>query len=103
MLTLKSQHLPYRGSVEIAVLAMKSAAEQDLLARRRRRRRKLRTGLLGAVATVALFWGAIDIVGVPVEHLLNALKVVAIGVLLTMALALLPAALLIYRRTKRRK
>ena len=73
----------------------------NLLARRRRWRRKLRTALLGVVATAALFWGAVDIVGVPSKNLLDALWVVVLGVAMTIALALLPALLLIYRRKKR--
>ena len=71
------------------------------LAGRRRWRRKLRTALLGVVATVALFWGAVDIVGVPSENLLAALWVVAVGVVITIVLAVLPAAALIYVRQKR--
>jgi len=68
---------------------------------RRRWRRKLRTAVLGVVATVALFWGAVDIVGVPSENLVAALWVVAAGVATTIALAVLPAAVLIYFRKKR--
>lgn len=68
---------------------------------RRRWRRKLRTASLGVVATGALFWGAVDIVGVPIDNLLAALWVVALGVGITIALAVLPAALLIYFRKKR--
>ena len=36
----------------------------------RRLRRRLRTLILGVFATGALFWGAVDIVGVPARNLL---------------------------------
>ena len=93
----------YRDSVKAGLLVMKTEAELNSLARRRRWRRKLRTALWAVVATAALFWGAVDLVGVPIENLLSVLQVVVIGVLATIILALLPAALLIYLRKKYRK
>jgi hypothetical protein len=49
--------------------------------------RRLRTSLLAVVATCALFWGAIDIVGVPAGNMLwlIAESVLVVGVIIFVA------------------
>ncbi len=69
----------------------------------RQARRKLRTAILGVVAFVALIWGAVDIVGVPAENLWALLGEIVIGVLLLITLAAVPAALMYWRKSKRRE
>ena len=64
-------------------------------------RRRVRTLVLGLIACVALFWGAVDIVGVPVANLWLLLLEVVLGIALIVCLALLPALLLIWRRKRR--
>lgn len=44
-------------------------------------RQRTRTVLLALAASIALFWGAVDIVGVPVERLAGQLVWVTLGVL----------------------
>jgi hypothetical protein len=65
-------------------------------------RRRLRTLILGVVACGALFWGAIDLVGVPPANLYRLLGQVVVGIALVVALAVLPAALMIWWRARRR-
>lgn len=57
------------------------------MTQRRRFRRRLRTTVLALVACGALFWGAVDIVGVPAQRLWLQLGWVALGVLLLMGCA----------------
>lgn len=65
-------------------------------------RRRLRTLLLAVVATAALFWGAVDLVGVPPENLLKQLGIVAVGlVVLVAAAAVAGGALALGRRRYR--
>ena len=66
-----------------------------------RARRRLRTALLGVVACAALFWGAIDLVGVPVANLLKALLEVTVGIGLVILAAVVPAALLNQRKKRK--
>ncbi len=54
---------------------------------KRKLRRRLRTGVLGFVACIALFWGAVDIVGVPAANLWRLLGEVVVGVVMLIALA----------------
>ncbi len=65
-------------------------------------RRRWRTLILGLLAFGAFFWGAIDIVGVPPENLYRLLGQVAIGIVLVVASALVPASALIWWRNRRR-
>ena len=65
-------------------------------------RRRWRTLMLGVVACGALFWGAIDVVGVPPENLYSLLGQVIVGVVVVVTLALLPAALIVCWRERRR-
>ena len=58
---------------------------------RRRFRRRLRTIILALVACGALFWGAVDIVGVPAHRLWLQFGWVAMGVVLLIACASLLA------------
>jgi len=67
----------------------------------KRARKKLRTALLGAGACAALFWGAVDLVGVPPINLLMALGWVSLGVLFLIVLAVVPGVLLSKRRQRR--
>lgn len=48
------------------------------------RQRRLRTLVLGVLALAALLWGAVDIVGVPIENLMMLLgqSVLAIGTII---------------------
>lgn len=48
-------------------------------------RQRTRTVLLALAASIALFWGAVDIVGVPVERLAGQLAWVTLGVLIVVA------------------
>jgi hypothetical protein len=52
-------------------------------------RQRTRTVLLALAASIALFWGAVDIVGVPVERLAGQLVWVTLGVLVVAAAAAL--------------
>ncbi len=52
-------------------------------------RQRTRTVLLALAASIALFWGAVDIVGVPVERLAGQLVWVTLGVLVVVAAAAL--------------
>ncbi len=65
-------------------------------------RRRWRTLILGVVAFGALFWGAIDVVGVPPENLYSLLGQVIVGVVVVVILALMPAALIVWWRERRR-
>ena len=67
----------------------------------KRAHKKLRTALLGAGACAALFWGAVDLVGVPPINLLMALGWVSLGVLFLIVLAVVPGVLLSKRRQRR--
>jgi hypothetical protein len=66
-------------------------------------RRRLRTAALGVVACCALFWGAVDIIGVPPINLLRLLGQVIIGLVLLIALAAAPALIMIVVRGLRRR
>ncbi len=65
-------------------------------------RRRARTLILGLVACGALFWGAIDLVGVPPANLYRLLGQVVVGIALVVALAVVPAALMVWWRGRRR-
>ena len=67
----------------------------------RRYVKALRTATLGILATAALIWGAVDIVGVSADALLEYVWLSAQGVLL-LVLTAVPAALLlrIFRRRR---
>lgn len=67
----------------------------------KRWRRRLRTGVLGLVACVALFWGAVDIVGVPAANLWSLLGEVVVATATVVGFALLPASVLVWRRHRR--
>lgn len=54
----------------------------------KRRLRMLRTATLGVVATAALIWGAVDIVGVSFDAILGYLWQSLLGVLLLVLLSL---------------
>ena len=54
----------------------------------KRRLRMLRTATLGVVATAALVWGAVDIVGVSFDAILGYLWQSLLGVLLLVLLSL---------------
>ena len=62
-----------------------------------RNRQRTRTVLLALAASVALFWGAVDIVGVPATRLAGQLVWVALGVLMLVAAAALAGWLLSQR------
>jgi hypothetical protein len=51
------------------------------------RRSRIRTVILALAACAALFWGAVDIVGVSAERLWNHLLWVSLGVGVVMAVA----------------
>jgi len=53
------------------------------------RRSRSRTAILAIAACAALFWGAVDIVGVPPERLWLQLLWVSLGVALVVAIAAL--------------
>ena len=61
----------------------------------RRYIKALRTATLGVLATLALIWGAVDIVGVSAEALRDYVWLSIQGVLLVIALAA-PFAVLLY-------
>lgn len=65
-------------------------------------RRRLRTLVLAVVATAALFWGAIDLVGVPPENLLRELSIVAAGLVLLVAAAAVAGSVLALGRRRYR-
>ena len=52
-----------------------------------RNRQRTRTVLLALAASVALFWGAVDIVGVPATRLAGQLVWVTLGVVMLVATA----------------
>ena len=52
-----------------------------------RNRQRTRTVLLALAASVALFWGAVDIVGVPATRLVGQLVWVTLGVVMLVATA----------------
>ena len=52
-----------------------------------RNRQRTRTVLLALAASVALFWGAVDIVGVPATRLAGQLGWVTLGVVMRVATA----------------
>lgn len=58
--------------------------------------------MLGVFACVALFWGAVDLVGVPPENLFARLLEVSVGLGAVIALALAPAALIVWWKRRRR-
>ena len=62
-----------------------------------RNRQRTRTVLLALAASVALFWGAVDIVGVPATRLAGQLVWVTLGVLMLVAAAALAGWLLSQR------
>ncbi len=59
-----------------------------------RNRQRTRTVLLALAASVALFWGAVDIVGVPATRLAGQLVWVTLGVVMLVAKAALAGWLL---------
>ena len=59
-----------------------------------RSRQRTRTVLLALAASVALFWGAVDIVGVPVVRLAGQLVWVTLGVMTLVVTAALAGWLL---------
>ena len=61
-------------------------------------RQRTRTVLLALAASIALFWGAVDIVGVPVERLAGQLVWVTLGVLAVASAAALAGWGLVKRR-----
>ena len=67
----------------------------------RRYIKALRTMTLGVLATLALMWGAVDIVGVSAEALWDYVWLSIQGVLLVIALAAPFAALLYFTRRRR--
>ena len=66
----------------------------------RRYIRALRTATLGVLATLALIWGAVDIVGVSVEALWDYVWLSIQGVLLLIVVAAPVAALLRFIRRR---
>ena len=66
----------------------------------RRYIKALRTATLGVLATLALIWGAVDIVGVSAEALWDYVWLSIQGVLLVIALAVPFAALLRFIRRR---
>ncbi|WP_040482104.1 hypothetical protein [Luminiphilus syltensis] len=66
-------------------------------------RRRLRTFFLGIVAAVALFWGAIDIVGASPDRLWASLGAVLVGSVALVGLAALAAVLLILVKHRSRR
>ena len=67
----------------------------------RRYVKALRTATLGVLATAALIWGAVDIVGVSVDALLEYVWLSAQGILFVV-LAAVPAAFLLRVLRRRR-
>jgi hypothetical protein len=66
-------------------------------------RRRLRTLVLAIAASGALFWGAVDIAGVPADNLWRHVGSAALGLLLIMVVAALGAAVLSLRHRRRLK
>ena len=66
----------------------------------RRQARALRTAVLGVLATLALFWGAVDIVGVSADKLLDYAWLSVQGVLLLVLIALPSGFLLRWLRRR---
>jgi hypothetical protein len=66
----------------------------------RRYIKAIRTATLGVMATMALMWGAVDIVGVSAEALWDYVWLSIQGVLLVIALAAPFAALLYFIRRR---
>ena len=59
-----------------------------------KRRRLVRTAVLGVLACAALFWGAIDLVGVSPQALLQDLLAVVVGLVLVLLAAMFTGWLL---------
>ena len=59
-----------------------------------KKRQRTRTVLLALAASIALFWGAVDIVGVPAARLAGQLVWVTLGVVMLMVTAMLAGWLL---------
>tara|TARA_B100001093_G_C26338823_1_gene805083 strand:- start:439 stop:660 length:222 start_codon:yes stop_codon:yes gene_type:complete len=59
-----------------------------------RNRQRARTALLALAASVALFWGAVDIVGLPAARLAGQLVWVTLGVVMLVVTAALAGWLL---------
>ena len=66
----------------------------------RRQVRALRTAVLGVLATLALFWGAVDIVGVSADKLLDYAWLSVQGVLLLVLIAVPSGFLLRWLRRR---
>ena len=66
----------------------------------RRQLRALRTAVLGVLATLALFWGAVDIVGVSADKLLDYAWLSVQGVLLLVLIAVPSGFLLRWLRRR---
>ena len=66
----------------------------------RRQLRALRTAVLGVLATLALFWGAVDIVGVSADKLLDYAWLSVQGVLLLVLIAVPSGFLLRWMRRR---
>ena len=66
----------------------------------RRYKKALRTATLGVLATLALIWGAVDIVGVSAEALWDHVWLSIQGVLLVIVVAVPAAALLRFIRRR---
>ena len=67
-----------------------------------RNRQRTRTVLLALAASVALFWGAVDIVGVPAVRLVGQLFWVTLGVVVLVIASALAGWLLSKRPRSRR-
>ena len=57
-------------------------------------RHRTRTVLLALAASIALFWGAVDVVGVPAARLAGQLVWITLGVVILMVTAMLAGWLL---------
>jgi membrane protease YdiL (CAAX protease family) len=66
-------------------------------------RRRLRTLLLAIVASIALFWGAVDIAGVPAANLWQHLGGATLSLLLLMVFAAAAGWLLTWRHRRRQR
>lgn len=64
-------------------------------------RRRLRTLLLAIVASIALFWGAVNIAGVPAANLWQHVGGATLSLLVLMALAAAAGWLLSWRHRRR--
>ncbi len=64
-------------------------------------RKRLRTLILAIVASGALFWGAVDIAGVPAANLWRHVGGATLSLLLVMAVALVAASLLTLKHRRR--